>query len=425
MVEATLDVTVGRQQRRGGAHSIVAIAWRNLWRNRRRTWLMASGIGFAVWLLVFAQSVQMGTFNVMVDNGARMSLGHVQVQHPDYHDDPRLEALVSGAPALRKSIESLDGVVAASLRAQSFALVSAEERSFGAQIMGVEANREAKWSTLPTMVADGRYLSGPGEAYVGAVLARNLGLHVGDELVMLGTAKQGGVAAAVARVVGIFDTGMVDVDRALVQIPIADFQDAWSLEVDEAHTLVVLAEGVEGSLELAEEVAETAVGLNTLNWHVLMPEMVQFIELKAVGVQLIFVLIAIIVTFSVINAFMMTVFERTPEFGMLKAIGMRPGAILVQLQLEAIWLWVLGISVGIGAAVLLVGALGISGIPLPAGTEEILRGMNMPNRLYPGYSWEATWIGVITMFVGTQVAVLVPGLRLRRLRCVEALRAQE
>ncbi len=425
MVEATLDVTVGRQQRRGGAHGIVAIAWRNLWRNRRRTWLMASGIGFAVWMLVFAQSVQMGTFNVMVDNGARMSLGHVQVQHPDYHDNPRLEDLLSDAPALRKSIESLDGVVAASLRAQSFALVSAEERSFGAQIMGVEANREAKWSTLPTMVADGRYLSGPGEAYVGAVLARNLGLHVGDELVMLGTAKQGGVAAAVARVVGIFDTGMVDVDRALVQIPIADFQDAWSLEVDEAHTLVVLAEGVEGSLELAEEVAETAVGLNTLNWHVLMPEMVQFIELKAVGVQLIFVLIAIIVTFSVINAFMMTVFERTPEFGMLKAIGMRPGAILVQLQLEAIWLWVLGISVGIVAAGLLVGALGISGIPLPAGTEEILRGMNMPNRLYPGYNWDATWIGVITMFVGTQVAVLVPGLRLRRLRCVEALRAQE
>jgi ABC-type lipoprotein release transport system permease subunit len=97
--------------------------------------------------------------------------------------------LVSGAPALRDRIESMDGVVAVSLRAQSFALVSAEERSFGAQVVGVEANRESKWSTLPSMVAEGRYLASPGDAYVGSVLARNLGLTVGDELVMLGTAK--------------------------------------------------------------------------------------------------------------------------------------------------------------------------------------------------------------------------------------------
>ena len=110
---------------------------------------------------------------------------------------------------------------------------------------------------------------------------------------------------------------------------------------------------------------------------------------------------------------------------MLKAIGMRPGAILAQLQLEAIWLWVVGVSIGIGAAVLLVGGLGISGIPLPAGTEEILRGMKMPDRIYPAYSWDATWVSVVTMFVGTQIAVLLPGLRLHRLRCVEALRAQE
>ncbi len=425
MVEATLDSAIDAKPIRRGAHNTAAIAWRNLWRNRRRTWLMASGIGFAVFLIVFAQSAQVGSFAIMVDNGARLTLGHVQVQHRDYHDDPRLEALVSGAPALRESIESLNGVVAVSMRAQSFALVSVEERSFGAQVIGVEADREARWSTLPTMVADGRYLANPGEAYVGAVLARNLGLSVGDELVMLGTAKEGGVAAAVARVVGIFDTGIVEVDRSLVQIPIADFREAWSLQPDEAHALVVLADDADSSLELAEDIAQIATGFSTLNWHVLMPEAVQFIELKAVGTQLFFVIVAIIVTFSVVNAFMMTLFERTPEFGMLKAIGMRPGAILAQLQLEAVWLSLLGIGVGIGAAVLLVGALAINGIPLPAGTEEILRGMNMPDRIYPTYSWDATWIGVITMFVGTQIAVLVPGLRLRRLRCVEALRAQE
>ena len=108
-------------------------------------------------------------------------------------------------------------------RLQSFALVSKGERSFGAQVLGVDAAREASWSTLPEMVVDGRYLAGPGEAYLGAILARNLGVVRGDEIVLLGTAKEGGVAALVAEVVGIFASGQVELDRALMQIPIDDF----------------------------------------------------------------------------------------------------------------------------------------------------------------------------------------------------------
>ena len=99
MAEAVQDVRVPVAPRSNGS-GIWTIAWRNLWRNRRRTWLTTGGIAFAVWLLVFAQSMQEGTFEIMIDNGARLALGHVQIQHPEFQNDPRLEFTVRGSNVL-------------------------------------------------------------------------------------------------------------------------------------------------------------------------------------------------------------------------------------------------------------------------------------------------------------------------------------
>jgi putative ABC transport system permease protein len=94
--------------RRAGG-SLTLIAWRNLWRNRRRTWLTSGGIAFAVWLLVFSMSMQDGTFEIMVDNGARLALGHVQIQHPAYQDDPRMEYTLTGSERIRSAAEGKPG----------------------------------------------------------------------------------------------------------------------------------------------------------------------------------------------------------------------------------------------------------------------------------------------------------------------------
>ena len=408
-----------------GALGTAQMAWRNLWRNPRRTWLMAGGIGFAAWMLIIAMSLQGGTFTLMIDNGARMMVGHVQVQHPGYEDNPRLENVLEAAPDLRARIETLPGVEAATLRGQATALVSTEERSFAAQVMGVEAGREAEWSRIAVSIRDGRYLAGSGEAFIGSVLARNLGVTVGEEIVVLGTAKEGGVAALASEVVGIFETGMVGIDRSLVQIALPEFREAWNLEPGEAHTLVIVTDRVRESLPLARRVADEAGNWKTLDWKDLMPDAEQFIALKLGGTWLFFTVISVIVIFSVVNAFMMTIFERTQEFGMLKAIGMRPGRILFGLQVEAAWLWALGMAIALGVCAAMIVPLGIWGMPLPIDADELLAAMHMPDRLYPDFSREAAWVSGIALFLGTQLALLVPSLRLWRLRCVEALRVQE
>jgi putative ABC transport system permease protein len=425
--EAVLTGRGTLETRGSGGAGIGRIAWRNLWRNPRRTWLTAGGIAFAVWLLVVARSMQDGTFEIMVDNGARLLLGHVQIQHPHYQDDPRVEYTLHDSGRLRAMAEATAGVTIATERAQGFALVSSGERSFGGQVIGVDAEREALWSSLPASITSGRYLSGArGEAVIGAVLARNLGAGVGSELVLLGTAREGGVAAAVAEVVGVVTTGHPELDRALLEIPLGDFRDAWSLAPDEAHSVVLLAESVAASEVVAARLnGEAGDDWRALDWRGLMPEAVQTIDVKEVGTLLMFSLIAIIVTFSVVNTFMMTVFERTPEFGMLMAIGMRPRLIMGQLSLEALLLALVGTLLGLALSGVLLSALATWGLPLPAEATELLNRYNMPERMYPRFNAGAALAAALIMVLGTQLAALVPAARIRRMRPVLALRAAD
>ena len=402
---------------RSGGMPLWRLAWRNLWRNPRRTWLTSGGIGFAV-------SMQDGSFEIMIDNAARLLTGHVQLQHPAFRDDPRVEHRLGEADELAARIAEMPHVTEVLPRTSSFALASAGERSFGARVTGVEFRKEAVASSLPSMVSDGRYPTRPGEAFVGEILARNLDVSVGDELVMLGTALEGGVAATVAEVTGTFSTGQAELDRSILQIHIDDFREAWSLAGDDVHTLVILTDSVVASAAVADALRTAELG-SVLDWRDLMPEAEQTIQLKRVSAQLFFALITVIVAFSVVNTFMMTVFERTPELGMLMAVGMRPGAIVGQLCLEARWLSLLGVALGLVVAAALVSVLAVTGMPLPGDAAEMLARYNMPDRMYPAFSTGAAAVSALVMIIGAQLAVLVPALRVRRLTPVQALRALE
>ena len=147
--------------------------------------------------------------------------------------------------------------------------------------------------------------------------------------------------------------------------------------------------------------------------------------MKFIGTLLFFALIAIIVTFSIVNTFMMTVFERTQEFGMLMAIGMKPGRIMGQLALEALFLALLGGAIGVLLSALLLFPLAEYGMPLPADATEALSVYNLPDRMYPRFSDTAAIASVLIMLVGTQLAAFIPALRILRMRPVEALRGTE
>ena len=398
------------------------IAWRNLWRNRRRTLFTAGSIAFACLLLMFSRSLQLGSYRGMIDAATDLVSGHAQVQHEKFLDDPRLRYRVDSARGLAAELAGIPGVAQVAPRAQAFALLSVDERGFGAQVMGVSPGAERAMSSLPGSLVEGRYLEGGDEAFIGSTLARNLGAGLGDELVILGSGPEGGVAALAVTIVGIYQTGQVELDRALVQVPLDVFQAGFYLE-DQVHQLALKFDDLEGLDRVATLVRERLpAGLAFRSWQELMPDVVQAIALDRASARMFYAILALVVLFSIVNTFIMTVFERTREFGMLLAIGMRPWRVIGMLQLEALWIAILGGLAGLLLAVPVLAWLSQVGIPM-AGAEDLMGGFAFPSHLRGEISLREMAIVPMVFILGCQFSALLPGLRLRNLDPVEALRA--
>ncbi len=398
------------------------IAWRNLWRNRRRTLFTAGSIAFACLLLMFSRSLQLGSYTGMIDAATELFSGHAQVQHEDFLDDPRLRYRINNAWALADRIRAVPGVAQVAPRGQAFALLSVDERGFGAQVMGVLPSAEQAMSTLPAALIEGRYLESGDEAYIGSTLARNLGAEAGDELVVLGTGPEGGVAALALTIVGIFETGQVELDRALVQVPLPTFQQGFYLD-DQVHQLALAVDDIAALDNVAAEIEGLLPqGLAFRAWQDLMPDVVQAIALDRASNRLFYGILTLVVLFSIVNTFIMTVFERTREFGMLLAIGMRPWRLIGMLQLEALWLALLGSAIASLLAIPMLAWLSQVGIPM-ANMEDLMGGFAFPSHLKADVSVLQMGVIPLVFIVGCQVSALLPALRLRKLDAVEALRA--
>ena len=314
------------------------IAWRNVWRNKRRTLLTVGGIIFAVWLLVFMRSFQVGVFSQMADMTARAMPGHAQIQDPRYEDEPLMEHTIDASLAKAQLLETRQFEFVSS-RLQGSAILSVNELSSAGMLMGVEPKIEAKWSGLVKNVVSGRYISSTGEMFIGQSMARNLGASLGDDLIVLGTAKNGGIAAHAGQIVGIFRTGSQEIDRSLVQMHISDFREAWSMDANEAHSVVAIAPTLSESEEAVKRLRNEGLDSKEqrlMGWQDLLPEVVSMTEMKDVSTTFIFFFLALIVVFAVVNAFMMLIYERTNEMGVLLALGMRPHQLLLQFQIEGL-----------------------------------------------------------------------------------------
>ncbi len=420
MTESVAPLTSSVPARSGDL--LVKTALRNVGRNRRRTWLTVGGIGFAVFLVSVSMALQDGSYVGMRESATGLLTGHIQLVHPDYPESAKFEDSLQDVGSLVKKVRAFPGVLAASPRVQTFALASAGERSFAAQVMGVDLVEEMKIARFFETVRVGTLPKAADDAIIGTALARNLGANVGDELVLLGSGKQGGVAALAVTISGHFQTGISDIDRSVLVAPLQTVQDAFSLE-GEAHIVVVQSDDPLSAMPLAAELAK-AVGANVRvrPWQEIMPEVEQSIELDLVSGQFMYGIVMLLVAFSVVNTFIMVMFERTREFGMLLALGLKPWSIIGMVQIEAFGLWLLGTLAGWLLAAPLMVYLVTEGISLGDDIEQFAQQMYMPTSMYAAFTWRAALTAPLVMLIATQIAAFLPSLRLRRVNPVEALR---
>ena len=223
-----------------GRFLVLRLAWRNLWRHKRRSWLTAGAMAFCNALLIFMTCLQFGVYDMMIVNTVETFSGNAQIQHEKYLDTPKMRYAVADIEALANAVGNAQPDARVSARAAAPVLISSERRSFGVSVIGVQPDSEPTVSSIPGLVRDGRFLMDPNapEIVLGETLARNLKVNVGDELTILGSGLDGSFAAGIVEVVGVFRTGLPDLDRSLAQIPLNYFQDVFSMD-GHGHGVVV------------------------------------------------------------------------------------------------------------------------------------------------------------------------------------------
>ena len=401
-----------------------ALAWRNIWRQRRRTWLTVGAMVFSNVLLVFLIAVQLGSYDMMIDGTLRTFTGHIQVQKQGYLETPKMRTTIPAVREQASLLRSELGLESIAARAEGFGLASSEERSFGVQIVGVESAYEPEVSSLPGLVKQGRWLADDdaAEVVLGSVLASNLKLGVGDELTFLGSGRDGSFAAGVATVVGILESGFTPVDRVAAQVPIGYFDEVFSMQ-GAGHRIVMATPDISDTETYRIRAqALLAEDLVALDWDALQPGLRQAIRADMISAWFIYAILIVLVAFSVLNTQLMSVLERTREFGTLLALGIRPRELGWVVTKETLFMSLVGLALGVGLGGLLILYLSLVGLTFP-GMEEAVAKFNMSPYIYPELSFLSLFWGPLTVFVGTMLAAIYPARRLLRLEPVEAMRA--
>jgi len=402
------------------------LAWRNLWRHARRSWLTIGAMVFSNILLVFMISLQFGMYELMIENTLRVFTGYLQIQAPGYKDDQKMRQVVPGVDAMAQKLRTELATDRVSARGVAFVLVSSEDRTYGIQLFGVDPRYEPGVSSLPGLVHEGRFLedNSASDIYIGTVLARNLRVGLGDELTILGSGPDGSFAAAVASVVGIFDSGVTAIDRNIAEVPLGFFQDAFYMG-DAGHEIVLVGDSLASLPAFKTKVATLMPGDNSLvlhDWDALQPGLKQAIQADISSAFFMYGILVILVAFSVLNTQLMSVLERTREFGIVMALGVSPGHLGRLVILETILMAAIGLVAGAVLGALVTTWFSYHGFSYP-GMAEMAATFNLPARFYPQVSFLSAVLGPLVVFLFSLIAALYPAIRMNWLEPVAAMRA--
>lgn len=332
---------------------ILLLAWRSLWRNRRRTLLTMSSIAAGVVLIAWTESIVAGSHNTMIDKATRLMAGHVTVEHRGYNDTPGPDLMVPSVAAVIEAGRGIPGLVRPKVLALAQAVASTGGGSVAVRLVGVDPGLEALGSPLAAALVEGRYLHGDDERgiYIGMKLAERLNLAIGKKLVVTTTDSNGDLSADLLRVVGIFRTGADDLDLSLVQVPLVAARRVLRMESDQASAVGFLLREPELQRQ-ALSMLRTRLDsrdLEVLPWESVMPELANWVELFRVLSQSMVWLMLVLVGFNILNTVLMSVLERRREFATQLALGVSPRMLRLQILLETAFLGMLGCGLGSAA----------------------------------------------------------------------------
>jgi ABC-type lipoprotein release transport system permease subunit len=405
------------------------MAWRNLWRRRRRTLITISSIAFGTFLAVIFTAFQDRNFADMIDLAARMIGGHVTLQHPEYHDKPTLSRSVRDTDRLASLAMEDEEVVRVVTRIMGFAMLSTASANYGGGFIAFDPEAEDE-DTLSIMegLEEGEIFATSRDQGIilGKRLAKNLGTEMGKKVVYTLTDRNGEIVSGLARVSGIVRTGAPRLDAGLCLLPIDSLREVLGYEPDEALQVAVFIDDQRKSAEVARRLQDR-VGpeVAALTWDQVQPDLAGFIAMKVSGAIFMEVLIAIIVAAGIFNTLFVSVMERLREFGIMMAIGFSPGSLFRLVMLESLWLGLVGLAAGAALTVgpyLYLSAAGLDMTAMIGGEGAEVAGVAVSPIMRVGIFPEHAVFIAVAVFTATMLSGLYPAWRAGRVVPVETIK---
>lgn len=327
------------------------IAARNLWRAKRRTLITLFTVAFGVWLAVTFTGTGDYTYTNILDTGARLGFGHVTVEAAGYADAPGLDRPLRGAREVAATLQARPDVSRAIPRVVGQAMFATASKSVGGMFFGVDPAQELPAvNTLLAGLSEGALfddVDGRG-VVVGSVMAEKLGLRLGKRLVYTLVDEEGQIVSEVARVSGIFKTGVDEVDGSIALLPLGRVQKVVGYGSDEATHVAIFLEDHREAQAVADALRPAAAraGEEVRTYRDTQPEMAGMVELDRSMNYLFQALVGLLIGAGVLNTILMSVLERRREFGIMMAIGSRPAELFWMVVLESVLVGLAGLLVG-------------------------------------------------------------------------------
>ncbi len=401
---------------------LLKIAWRNIWRNSRRSIIVLGSVVVGVVSIIFMDALTNGFVRQMLFNQIDTNVGHIQIHEKGFRDNKNIKNYIPDNNTVESAIENTEGVKHSSKRVISFGLLSSASNSSGVYMYGVVADSEKYVSIIDESLIEGSYLSGgEREIMIGDKLAEKLDVELGDKVVGMANRIDGSIGSDVFRIKGIFSTPNSEFNRSYIYTNLQSIQSMLELG-DRVYEYSLTVDNYKNAPAITEKINEKLSSeYEVLSYRDILPLLILQVELTKESMWVINLIIGLALIFGIINTMLMTVYERIQEFGVLMSIGMKNGKLFTMIIFEAFIIGIIGTLLGLILGSALVYPLSLTGIDLSTFAEG-LTSLGTGSVIYPTFSPDGIITTLLMIPFITVLGAVYPAFKAIRLQPVSAIR---
>ena len=401
---------------------LIVLAWKNIWRKKKRSLIIVAAIAFGLWGGLFSDAIMMGMAESMVETAISRDLGHIQIHNPAYDKDSDIRNYIPDGGTVLNTGRRVPGVRAAASRAIVMGIAASPTSSYGVRITAIIPDETAEITDINTSMIEGVYFESDrkNQIIIGRKLASRLNLKLRSKVVLSFQDLDGNITYMACRVTGIFKTASTPFDESSVFIHQDDlFRVLQSQPV--FHEIVFRAQNAEMIDSVKAALVATFPDLLVESWTDLAPELAYMADITGIYSYIFVAIILFALLFGITNTMLMSVVDRIREFGVLLAIGMKRGRIFFMIVFETIFLSFSGAIAGIAIGLLSIAYYGKNGIDL-SSISTSLESFGSSTMLYPFLPVTMYLVLTIMIVITANIAALIPALKAIRLVPSEAIR---